>query len=68
MKEYTAIYSTQKLQGIKYSFRAESEVKAVEFADRNFSAFPFVAIIENDDSESATCGRLIFLNGIPIKG
>lgn len=68
MKDYTAVYSTDSVRGIQYSFMAESEEKAIDFAKRKFSEYPNIAIIENIDGYSDTCGRLIFLNGHLIKG
>lgn len=68
MKNYTAIYSTEAIKGIQYSFKAEDTEAAVLYAKSKFKAFPQVAIIENISlEEKANKGRLVFLNGDIIK-
>lgn len=64
MIEYTAIYSTDAVKGICYSFKADSVQAAINFASSKFHCFPMLAIIANCPSCSdAACGRLVFLNG-----
>ncbi len=68
MKNYTAIYSTEAIKGIQYSFKAENVEAAIIYAKSKFNAFPQVAIIENLNLEDkANEGRLVFLNGDIIK-
>lgn len=62
--EYTAIYSTESIKGIQYSFMAENVKEAIKFASEKFSCYPKLAIIENDkESDDATFGRLVFNHG-----
>lgn len=63
MKDYTAIYSTEKIKGICYSFRAENAEKAIEFANWKFSSTSSMAIIECDATGDCMSGKLVFLNG-----
>lgn len=68
MKEFTAVYSTEAIKGIQYSFKAEDTDSAIIFAKDKFNAFPNIAIIENTDYlGKANEGRLVFLNGVKIK-
>lgn len=68
MKEFTAVYSTEAIKGIQYSFKAEDIDSAILFAKDKFNAFPNIAIIENTDYlGKANEGRLLFLNGVKIK-
>lgn len=64
--EFTAIYSTETIKGVKYSYHANSIEEAIQFAKVKFSSFPNIAIIENDCSEKANSGTLVFLNGTTI--
>lgn len=67
--EYTAIYSTESMKGIQYSFMAGNVKEAVKFASEKFSCYPKLAIIENDeDNDDATFGRLVFNYGDVING
>lgn len=65
--EYTAIYSTESLKGVQYSFEAKDVNDAIAFAENKFAAFPNIAIIENDDDSRANHGLLVFLNGEVIR-
>lgn len=68
MKTYTAIYSTEAIKGIQYSFKAEDTEAAVLYAKSKFNTFPQLAIVENTrEEERAIEGRLVFLNGDIIK-
>lgn len=68
MKEFTAVYSTEVIKGIQYSFKAEDIDSAILFAKGKFNAFPNIAIIENADfSGKANEGRLVFLNGEKVR-
>ena len=67
--EYTAIYSTNSMKGVQYSFMAENVKEAIKVASGKFSCYPRLAIIENDEeSDDATFGRLVFNNGEVING
>ena len=69
MKQFTAVYSTRALKGIQYSFKAEDVKEAISYASYKFWEFPNIAILLNEDEEeSADCGRLVFLNGDVING
>ena len=46
MKNYTAIYSTEKIKNIEYSFKAKNMSQAIKFRKEKFSA-KRVKIIEN---------------------
>ncbi len=62
--DYTAIYSTESMKGIQYSFKAEDVKEAIRFASEKFSCYPKLAIIENDEeNDDATFGRLVFSHG-----
>lgn len=66
MKKYTAIYSTESLKGIHYSFESENIEKAIEFCSIKFIQYPNIAIMENNHDfidKSGNEGVLIFLNG-----
>ncbi|MBR5184047.1 MAG: hypothetical protein IKW15_06225 [Bacteroidales bacterium] len=68
MKTYTAIYSTEAIKNIQYSFKAEDVDSAIVYAHNKFNAFPNVAIIENTRlEEKANEGRLVFLNGEKVR-
>lgn len=68
MKNFTAIYSTEAIKNIQYSFKAEDTEGAILYAKSKFNAFPMVAIIENTRlEEKANEGRLVFLNGDMIR-
>ena len=66
MKNYTAIYSTEALKGIHYSFESENLEEAVEFCSAKFSQYPNIAIVENNHDfidKSGNEGILVYLNG-----
>lgn len=66
MKKYTAIYSTESLKGIHYSFESETLEDAIEFCSTKFSQYPNIAIMENNHDfigKSGNEGVLVFLNG-----
>lgn len=66
MKKYTAIYSTESLKGIRYSFESETLEKAIEFCSTKFNQYPNIAIVENNHDfidNSSNEGILVFLNG-----
>jgi hypothetical protein len=68
MKNFTAIYSTEAIKNIQYSFKAEDVDSAIVYAQGKFNAFPNVAIIENTrEEENANEGRLVFLNGEKVR-
>lgn len=67
MKKYTAIYSTEKLKNIQYSFEAENENKAIEYTKGKFIAFPNLALLENRNNDKSNIGKLIWLNGHYVK-
>ena len=57
MKEYTAIYSTESLKDIHYSFRSKDDESAIEFCKYKFSA-KSIKLIEDTCNESGK-GRLV---------
>ena len=65
--EYTAIYSTESIKGVQYSFEANDVNDAIAFASQKFASFPNIAIIENDEDGRANHGLLVFLNGEVIR-
>ena len=67
MKEYTAIYSTEALKNIQYSFKAEVTEAAVDFCKFKFSAFPNVIIVENTPDGKANEGRVVWANGYNVR-
>lgn len=68
MRTYTAIYSTEAIKGIQYSFKAEDTEAAILYAKSKFNAFPQLAILENVNlDKKANEGVLIFLNGDIIR-
>lgn len=62
MKEYTAIYSTETLKNIQYSFKAENLDSAVEFCQSKFTSFPNIIIIENLPNVRAKEGLVVWAN------
>ena len=62
MKEYTAIYSTETLKNIQYSFKAENLDSAVEFCQSKFTSFPNIIIVENTTNERANEGLVVWAN------
>ena len=66
MKEYTAIYSTEALKNIQYSFKAKGTEAAVNFCNFKFSAFPNVIIVENTPNGNANEGRVVWANGYNV--
>ena len=66
MKEYTAIYSTEAIKNIQYSFKAEGTEAAVDFCEFKFSAFPNVIIIENTPYGKANKGWVVWANGYNV--
>ena len=66
MKSYTAIYSTEALKGVFYSFESENLDAAIKFCSTKFSQYPNIAIVENNHDfigKSGNEGILAFLNG-----
>jgi len=62
MKEYTTRYDTEKLHGVCYSFRAESDEAAKYFVKRNFAGITNVQLHDDTDTVKACAGRLVFDN------
>lgn len=70
MKKYTAIYSTESLKDIHYSFESETLEKAIEFCSAKFSQYPYIAIMENNHDfidKSGNEGVLVYFNGEIVK-
>lgn len=66
MKKYTAIYSTETLKGIHYSFESETLEDAIEYCSQKFDQYPNIAIVENNHDfidKSGNEGILVYLNG-----
>ena len=61
--QFTAIYSTEFINDICYSFRSNSVEEAVAFASRKFREFPNLTIVENDESDDCKSGKIVFVNG-----
>lgn len=59
MKEYTTRYDTAKLQGVYYSFRAESDEAAKCFVKHNFANITNVQLYDESDTAKACAGRLV---------
>ena len=62
MKEYTAIYSTETLKNIQYSFKADNLDSAVEFCQSKFTSFPNIIIVENTPNGRANEGLVVWAN------
>lgn len=61
MKQFTAIYSTESLKNIEYSFKAADTEAAVDFCKFKFSTFPNITIVENtDENGHANEGRVVW--------
>ena len=58
MKEYTAIYDTEKLRGIEYAFTASDDAAAVEFCNGKFAKGVNIALIE-DTGRASGVGRIV---------
>lgn len=67
MKEYTAIYSSETIKNIQYSFRAEDLPQALDFCEHKFSTFPAVIIVENFADSKANEGLVVWANGHEVK-
>lgn len=64
MKEYTAIYSTEKMNNIQYSFKAEDTSSAVVFMSKHLGAFPQIVLVENTEPlGKANEGKVVWVNG-----
>ena len=65
MRHYTAIND----YNIHYSFEAENDLLAKEFAENKFSTpFERIIIVENTNlDEPAQCGRIAWANGKHIE-
>ena len=66
MKNYTAIYNTESLKGIRYTFERENLQEAIEYCSQKFAQYPNIAIVENNHDfidKSGNDGILVFLNG-----
>lgn len=59
MKEYTTRYDTAKLQGVCYSFKAESDEAAKCFVKHNFANITNVQLYDDTDTVKACAGRLV---------
>ena len=66
MKEYTAIYSSETLKNIQYSFKAEGTKAAIDFCKFKFSCFPNIIIIENMPNGKANEGHVVWANGYDV--
>lgn len=66
MKEFTAIYNTEAIEGVQYAFKAETIDEAISFAEKKFTSFPNIAIVEQAAHEWSAEGVLVFLNGARI--
>ena len=62
MKEYTAIYSTESIKNIQYSFKAENLDSAVEFCQSKFTSFPNIIIVENSPNGRTNEGLVVWAN------
>jgi hypothetical protein len=62
MKEYTTRYDTEKLQGVCYSFRAESDEAARSYVKHNIVNITNVQLYDDTDTARACAGRLVFDN------
>lgn len=67
MKEYTAIYHTEGMKGIQYSFKAKNLNVAIDYCKYRLSAYPNIVIVENTLLSRANRGRLVWANGFPIR-
>lgn len=67
MKEYTAIYHTEGMKGIQYSFKAKNLNVAIDYAKYRLSAYPDIVIIENTLLSRANRGKVVWANGFPIQ-
>ena len=67
MKTYTAIYSTESVKNIQYSFVSENLESAIEFSSTKFSCFPNIIIVENTEESKANEGMVMWANGYEVK-
>lgn len=67
MKEFTAIYSTETIKNIQYSFKSDDLSAALSFANSKFSAFPNIILVENTPEGRANEGRVVWANGFEVK-
>ena len=63
MKEYTAIYSTESIKNIQYSFKAKNLDSAVKFCRSKFTAFPDIIIVEGKPNGRTNEGLVVWANG-----
>ena len=67
MKEYTAIYHTEGMKGIQYSFKAKNLNVAIDYCKYRLSAYPDIVIVENTFLGRASKGRVVWMNGFPVR-
>lgn len=63
LKEYTAIYSTESIKNIQYSFKAENLDSAVQLCQSKFTAYPNIIIVKNTPDGKANEGMVVWANG-----
>lgn len=67
MKGYTAIYHTDAMKGIQYSFKAKNLNIAIDYCKYKLSAYPDIVIVENNFIGRANRGKVVWANGFPVR-
>ena len=61
--EFTAVYNTESMKGVEYSFNAQSDLMAIDFAACKFSS-PNILIINHSTGEILHLGDMRKTNAI----
>lgn len=67
MKEYTAIYHTEEMKGIQYSFKAKNLKTAIDYCKYRLPAYPDIVIVENGFFGRANRGKVVWMNGFLVR-
>lgn len=67
MTKYTAIYHTEVMKGIQYSFKAKNLNTAIDYCKYRLPAYPNIVIVENGFFGWGNRGKVVWTNGFPIR-
>lgn len=67
MKNYTAIYSSESLKNIQYSFISTNLESAILFCSTKFCCFPNIILVENTEESKSNEGVIVWANGYVVK-
>ena len=72
MKNYTAIFSTEKVKNFQYSFVSENLESAISFSSYKFGCFPNIILVEHPEGFTYNEGQgvkgvVVWANGYKVK-